>query len=66
MKKKLIRSCIWSADLYGSEIWTLGKTKERTVNAFETWSWRRMLEINWTDRITNDDVFQRAKEEKLF
>jgi len=23
-----------------------------------------MLEIKWTDRITNDEVFQRAKEER--
>ena len=25
-----------------------------------------MLEIKWTARITNDEVFQRAKEERLF
>jgi hypothetical protein len=31
-------------------------------NAFETCCWRRMLKIKWTDRITNDEVFQRAKE----
>jgi len=24
-----------------------------------------MLKIKWTDRMTNDKVFQRAKEEKL-
>jgi hypothetical protein len=24
-----------------------------------------MLKIKWTDRITNDEVFQMAKEEKL-
>ena len=28
-------------------------------------SWRRMLKIKWTDRITNGEVFQRAKEERL-
>ena len=38
--------------------------KKRIVNAFETWCWRRMLKIKWTDRITNE-VFQRAKEERL-
>jgi len=41
------------------------KSEERVVNAFETCSWRRMLKIIWTDRITNDEVFQRAKEERL-
>jgi len=25
MKKTLIKSCIWSVALYGSETWTLGK-----------------------------------------
>ena len=66
MKKTLIKSCIWSAALYGSETWTQGKNEERVINAFETWSWRRMLKIKWADRITNDKVFQRVKEERLF
>jgi hypothetical protein len=35
------------------------------VNAFETWCWRRMLKMKWTDRITNDETFQMAKEERL-
>jgi len=45
MTKKLIKSCIWSVVLYGSETWTVGKNEERVVNAFETWCWRRMLKI---------------------
>jgi len=65
MKKKLIKSCIWSVGLYGSETWALGNSEERVVNAFETGCWRGMLKIKWTDRITNDEVFQRAKEEIL-
>ena len=65
MKKKLIKSCIWSVSLYGSEAWTLRKNGERVVNAFETWRWRRMLKIKWTDRITNDEDFKKAKEERL-
>ena len=45
MKKKLIKSRIQSVALCGSETWTLGKNEERVINAFETWSWRRMLKI---------------------
>ena len=41
------------------------KTEERLINAHETWCWRRMLKIKWTGRITNDEVFQRVKEERL-
>ena len=65
MKKKLTKSCIWSVALYGSETWTLGKNEERAVNAFETWCWRRMLKIKWTDRITNEEVFQKVEKEQL-
>jgi hypothetical protein len=44
---------------------TVGKSEERVVNVFETCSWRGMLKIKWTDRITNGEVFQRAREERL-
>ena len=66
MKKNLIKSCIWSVALYGSETWTLGKNEERVINASETWCWGRMLKIKWTDRITNDKVFQTAKKKDYF
>ena len=39
------------------------KNEERVVNAFETWCWRRMLKIKWTHRITNDEIFRRAKDD---
>jgi hypothetical protein len=56
---------MWSVAVCGSETRTEGKNEERVVNAFETWSWRGMLKIKLTDRIRNDEVFQRAKEERL-
>ena len=42
-----------------------GKNGERAVNVFGTWCWRGMLKIKWTDRMTNDEVIQRAKRERL-
>jgi len=39
MKKKLMKSCVLSVALCGSETWTLGKREERIINAFETWCW---------------------------
>jgi len=50
MKKKLIKSRIWSIVLYGSGTWTIGKNEERIINAFETWWWRRMLKIKWREK----------------
>jgi hypothetical protein len=66
MEKKLIKSCIWSVAVYGSETWTLVENEEAVVNEFETWSWRRILKIKWTDRLTNDEVFQRMKKKITF
>jgi len=65
MKKKLIKSCNWNVALCGSETWTVGKYEERIIDAFETWCWRRMLKIKWTDRIKDYEDFQRTKEERL-
>ena len=54
-----------SVAVCGSETETVGKCEGRVISASETWCWRRMLNIKWTDRITDDEVFQRAKEERL-
>jgi hypothetical protein len=62
---KLIQICIWSVAVYGPETRTVGENEEGLVNGFETWCWRRMLQIKWTGRITNGEVFQREKEERL-
>jgi len=37
--------------------------EESVVNGFGTWSWRGMLKIKCADRITNGEIFGRAKEE---
>jgi len=65
MKKKLIQSYICSVAVCGSETGTIGKIEERIVNVFGTLHWRGMLKIKWIDRITNGEVFQKAKEERL-
>jgi hypothetical protein len=62
IKKKLVRFCIWSVALYGSETRIVGEKKEeRIINAFETWRWRGKYIVKWTDSVTNDEVFRRAK-----
>ena len=31
----------------------------KKLEAFETWLYRKMLRISWTDRITNDEEYRR-------
>ena len=59
LKKKIIRSYIWSVVTYGSEAWTINKEVRDKINAFECWVYRRVLKISWKDRVSNKEVLER-------
>jgi hypothetical protein len=64
LRKKLLKCCIWSIAFYGAETWTLRKVDRKYLGSFETWCWRRMEMISWTDRGKNEEVLHRVKEER--
>jgi hypothetical protein len=49
--------------LYGAETWTLRKV-EKYLESFKMWYWRRMENISRTDRVRNEEVLHRVKEER--
>ena len=53
---RILKCYVYSALLYGSETWTLNKTLEKRIEAFEMWTFRRMARISWTERKTNVEV----------
>jgi hypothetical protein len=63
LRKKLVKCYIWNIALYGAETWTLRKVDQKYLESFEMWCWRRM-EISWTDRVRNEEVLHRVKEER--
>jgi hypothetical protein len=50
--------------LYGAETWTLRKVDQEYLESFEMWCWRRMEKISWRDRVRNEEVLYRVKEER--
>ena len=64
-ENKVLKSCVWGVAVCVSETGDVGKYEERVVNALETWCWIRILKIKCIDSITNNEVFQRSKEERL-
>jgi hypothetical protein len=50
--------------LYRSEGWTIGKTNQKRIEAFETWCRRRMMKIKWTEKVRNEKVYRRIGEQR--
>jgi hypothetical protein len=53
-----------SIALYGAETWSLRKGDQKHLESFEMWCWRRMEKISSTDRVRNEEVLHRVKEER--
>ncbi|KAI5634899.1 hypothetical protein NE865_12382 [Phthorimaea operculella] len=64
VKKRLVKTYIWSIALYGSETWTMTQRDRERLEAFEMWCWRRMEKISWTEKRTNEEVLRRVDEKR--
>ena len=60
-KLRIVKCYIYSIFCYGCESWTLSKALEAKIEVFETWCFRRLGNIKWSDRITNDSVIEKLK-----
>ena len=47
-----------------AENWTPRSVDQKYLECFEMWCWRRMEKISWTDRVRNEEVLHRVKEER--
>jgi len=64
LRKKLVKCYIWSVALYGALTWTLRAADHKYLESFEMWWWRSMGKISWTDRVRNEEVLLRVKEQR--
>ena len=44
--------------MYGCENWTVKKAECRRIDAFELWCWRRLLQVPWTARRSNQSILK--------
>ena len=49
----IIKAMVFSVVMYGCESWTIKKAEHRRIDAFELWSWKRLLRVPWTARRSN-------------
>ena len=50
--------------MYGYETWTIGEPERKRLEAFEMSCSRRMRNIKWMDKITNEEVLGRIGERR--
>ena len=62
-KVHIVKTMVFPAVLYGCESWTVKKTECQRIDAFELWCWRRLLEVPWTARISNQPILREINPE---
>ena len=59
----LVKAMVFPVDMYGCESWTIKKAERQRVDAFELWSWRRLLRVPWTARRSNQSILKEISPE---
>ena len=44
-KVRIVKVMVFPVVMYGCESWTVKKAEHRRIDAFELWSWRRLLRV---------------------
>ena len=55
-KVHLVKAMVFPVVMYGCESWTVKKAECWRLDAFELWSWRRLLRVPWTARRSNQSI----------
>ena len=57
-KVRLVKAMVFPVVMYGCESWTVKKTECQRIDAFELWSWRRLLRFPCTARRSNHSILR--------
>jgi hypothetical protein len=63
-KVKIAQTIIFPILTYGSESWTVRKEDRKKTDAFELWTWRRILQAQWTERRMNLSILEEVKSKR--
>ena len=61
----LVKGMVFPVVTYSCESWTIKKAECQRINAFELWSWRRLLKVPWTGRRSNQSISREINPEYL-
>ena len=59
----LVKVMVFPVAMYGCESLTIRKADNRKIYAFELWYWRRLLQVPWTARRSNQSILKEISPE---
>ena len=62
-KVRLVKAMVFAVVMYGCESWTIKKAECRRIDVFELWCWRRLLQVPWTARRSNQSILKEISPE---
>ena len=62
-KVYLVKVTAFSVVMFGCENWTIKRAEHQRIDAFELWSWRRLLRVTWTARRSNQSILKEISPE---
>ena len=62
-KIHLVKAMVFPVVMYGCESWIFRKAERQRIDAFELWSWRRLLRVPWTARRSNQSILKEISPE---
>ena len=62
-KVRLVKAMVFPGVMNGCESWTIKKAECQRIDAFELWSWRRLLRVPWTARRSDQSILKESSPE---
>ena len=62
-KVHIVKAIVFPVVIYRCESWTVKKVEHRKIDAFELWSWRRLLRVLWTAMRSNQSILKEINPE---
>ena len=57
-KIHMVKAMVFPVVVYEYESWTIKKAEHRRIDAFELWCWRRLLQVPWSERRSNQSILK--------
>ena len=63
MKVLMVKAMVFPVVMYGCESWMVKKAECQRIDAFELWCWKRLLEVTWTAKRSNQSILREINPE---